>query len=103
MFKITNWKSEIGKKKQKKENNKLKNEIIILKDENSRNKKEINNIKEQLTKRNDAIKYIYQNMILTENEKQINNNDVLMTPKIRRQIYEISPFETPKRKKKNNV
>lgn len=39
-------------------------------------------------------------MILTENEKQINNNDVLMTPKIRRQIYEISPFETPKRKKK---
>ena len=38
-------------------------------------------------------------MILTENEKQI-NNDILMTPKIRRPIYESSPFETPKRKKK---
>ena len=93
---IENMKLE--KEKQKKENDKLKNEIIILKDENSRNKKEINNIKGQLTKRNDAIKYIYQNMILTENEKQI-NNDILMTPKIRRPIYESSPFETPKRKR----
>ena len=69
---------ELENEIQKKENNKLKNKIFLLKDENNRNKNELNNIKGKLSKRNDAIKNIYNNFILTENEKEYNN--YLMTP-----------------------
>lgn len=61
--------------KNKKENDALKNEIKILKENQSKNLNEIGELKQELSEWNSSFKDIYNKLVLNKKEKNINTNN----------------------------